>query len=248
MEVRFLPRASQKNSLHCPLVAMQAVFLSIDGSKTFGKKWLREMTKIAFILYEEVSKLKKLLIPIIIAVALIAIVAAILVPSYNGFVELEEKVDQSYAQIDNQLQRRMDLIPNLVETVKGFASQEQAVIDSVTEARSNLAGAEGIDEQAEADSQLSGALSRLLVVVENYPELKSNENFQQLSDELAGTENRIAVARQDYNGVVSAFNSKAKSFPGNLTAGMFGFEEKPYFEADDNASDVPAVDFGNDKE
>ena len=192
--------------------------------------------------------MKKLLIPIIIVVALIAIVAAILVPSYNGFVQLEEDVNQSYAQIENQLQRRLDLIPNLVETVKGFADQEQSVIDSVTEARSNLAGAEGVSEQAEADAELSGALSRLLVVVENYPEIRSSENFQQLSDELAGTENRIAVARQDYNATVAEFNRKAKSFPGNMIAGVFGFDEKEYFEADPDASEAPEVDFGTDED
>ncbi|MDN3428781.1 LemA family protein [Microbacterium sp. APC 3898] len=192
--------------------------------------------------------MRKLLIPIIIVIALIAIVAAILVPSYNGFVQLEEDVNQSYAQIENQLQRRLDLIPNLVETVKGFADQEQDVIDSVTEARSNLAGAEGVSEQAEADAELSGALSRLLVVVENYPEIRSSENFQQLSDELAGTENRIAVARQDYNGTVSEFNRKARSFPGNMIAGIFGFDEKEYFEADPDASEAPEVDFGTDED
>lgn len=192
--------------------------------------------------------MKKILIPIIIVVAFIAIVAAILVPSYNGFVQLEEDVNQSYAQIENQLQRRLDLIPNLVETVKGFADQEQSVIDSVTEARSNLAGAEGVSEQAEADAELSGALSRLLVVVENYPEIRSSENFQQLSDELAGTENRIAVARQDYNGTVSEFNRKARSFPGNMIAGVFGFDEKEYFEADPDASEAPEVDFGTDED
>ncbi|WP_223641796.1 LemA family protein [Planococcus sp. 4-30] len=192
--------------------------------------------------------MRKLLIPIIIVIAIIVIIAAILVPSYNNFVQLEEDVNQSYAQIENQLQRRLDLIPNLVETVKGFADQEQDVIDSVTEARSNLAGAEGISEQAEADAELSGALSRLLVVVENYPEIRSSENFQQLSDELAGTENRIAVARQDYNGTVSEFNRKARSFPGNMIAGVFGFDEKEYFEADPDASEAPEVDFGTDED
>ena len=192
--------------------------------------------------------MRKLLIPIIIVIAIIVIIAAILVPSYNSFVQLEEDVNQEYAQIENQLQRRLDLIPNLVETVKGFANQEQDVIDSVTEARSNLAGAEGVSEQAEADAELSGALSRLLVVVENYPEIRSSENFQQLSDELAGTENRIAVARQDYNGAVSEFNRKARSFPGNMIAGVFGFDEKEYFEADSDASEVPEVNFGNDED
>lgn len=192
--------------------------------------------------------MKKILIPIIGVIAIVALVAAMIVPSYNGFVSLEEDVNQSYAQIENQLQRRLDLIPNLVETVKGFANQEQEVINSITEARSNLAGANTVQEQANADAELSGALSRLLVVVENYPDLKSSENFQQLSDELAGTENRIAVARQDYNGSVTEFNRKARSFPGNMIAGVFGFDEKEYFEADANASEVPEVDFGTDEE
>lgn len=192
--------------------------------------------------------MKKILIPFVVIIAIVALIAAMIVPSYNGFVSLEEDVNQSYAQIENQLQRRLDLIPNLVETVKGFANQEQEVINSITEARSNLAGANTVQEQANADAELSGALSRLLVVVENYPELKSSENFQQLSDELAGTENRIAVARQDYNGSVTEFNRKARSFPGNMIAGVFGFDEKEYFEADANASEVPEVDFGTDEE
>ncbi len=192
--------------------------------------------------------MKKILIPFVVIIAVIALIAAMIVPSYNGFVSLEEDVNQSYAQIENQLQRRLDLIPNLVETVKGFANQEQEVINSITEARSNLAGANTVQEQANADAELSGALSRLLVVVENYPDLKSSENFQQLSDELAGTENRIAVARQDYNGSVTEFNRKARSFPGNMIAGVFGFDEKEYFEADANASEVPEVDFGTDEE
>lgn len=192
--------------------------------------------------------MKKMLIPFVVIIAIIALIVAMIVPSYNGFVSLEEDVNQSYAQIENQLQRRLDLIPNLVETVKGFANQEQEVISSITEARSKLAGANTVQEQANADAELSGALSRLLVVVENYPELKSSENFQQLSDELAGTENRIAVARQDYNGSVTEFNRKVRSFPGNMIAGVFGFDEKEYFEADPNASEVPEVDFGTDEE
>ncbi|MBB5180984.1 LemA protein [Planomicrobium koreense] len=192
--------------------------------------------------------MKKLLIPIVVIIAIIALIAAMIVPSYNGFVSLEEDVNQSYAQIENQLQRRLDLIPNLVETVKGFANQEQEVINSITEARSNLAGANTVQEQANADAKLSGALSRLLVVVENYPELKSSENFQQLSDELAGTENRIAVARQNYNASVTEFNRKARSFPGNMVAGVFGFEQKEYFEADPDAQEAPEVDFGTDEE
>lgn len=194
------------------------------------------------------TELRRLLVPLIGLVIIIALAAMILVPSYNNFVQLEEDVNQSYSQLENQLQRRLDLIPNLVETVRGFANQEQEVINSVTEARANLAGASGVEEQAEANSELSGALSRLLVVVENYPELRSSENFQQLSDELAGTENRIAVARMDYNESVSQFNRRARSFPGSLVAGVFGFDEKEYFEADAGAEDAPEVDFGTDSE
>ncbi|ANU18955.1 LemA family protein [Planococcus plakortidis] len=192
--------------------------------------------------------MKKLLIPLLLVIGLIVIAIAIFGSSYNNFVQLEEDVNQSYAQLESQLQRRLDLIPNLVETVKGFADQEQEVIESVTEARSSMANAGSVEEQAEADAELSGALSRLLVVVENYPEIRSSENFQQLSDELAGTENRIAVARQDYNGSVTEFNREVRSFPGNMVAGIFGFDEKEYFEADAGAEDAPDVDFGTDGE
>ncbi|WP_434402211.1 LemA family protein [Planococcus sp. 11815] len=192
--------------------------------------------------------MKKLLIPLLLVIGLIVIAVAVFGSSYNNFVQLEEDVNQSYAQLESQLQRRLDLIPNLVETVKGFADQEQEVIDSVTEARSSMANAGSVEEQAEADAELSGALSRLLVVVENYPEIRSSENFQQLSDELAGTENRIAVARQDYNGSVTEFNREVRSFPGNMVAGIFGFDEKEYFEADAGAEDAPDVDFGTDEE
>lgn len=192
--------------------------------------------------------MKKLLIPLLLVIGLIVIAIAVFGSSYNNFVQLEEDVNQSYAQLESQLQRRLDLIPNLVETVKGFADQEQEVIDSVTDARSSMANAGSVEEQAEADAELSGALSRLLVVVENYPEIRSSENFQQLSDELAGTENRIAVARQDYNGSVTEFNREVRSFPGNMVAGIFGFDEKEYFEADAEAEDAPDVDFGTDEE
>lgn len=173
--------------------------------------------------------MKKFLLPIGIIVAIIVVAIATFSSSYNKFVTAEENVDQAYSQIETQLQRRVDLIPNLVNTVKGFAKQEKEVIGQVTEARSKLAGANGPGEQAAADSELSGALSRLLVVVENYPELKSNENFRQLMDELAGTENRIAVARKDYNGQVASYNKTVKRFPGKLVASVFGFDAKEYF-------------------
>ena len=192
--------------------------------------------------------MKKGLVPILIVVGIIVVLALMLIPSYNGFVNGEENVDRAYAQVENQLQRRLDLIPNLVETVKGFAKQEKDVIDSVTEARARLAGAGSPQDQAEANDELSGALSRLLVVVENYPELKSDANFRQLMDELAGTENRLSVARQDYNNEVADFNRKVKRFPGALLAGIFGFDEKEYFKADAAAQDAPKIDFGGDGE
>ncbi|MEZ7171682.1 LemA family protein [Sporosarcina sp. OR05] len=192
--------------------------------------------------------MKKLLGPIGIIIAIVVVLGLIFVPSYNKFVNLEENVDQSYAQVENQLQRRLDLIPNLVNTVKGYASHEKEVLTQISEARAKLAGASGPEEQAAADSELSSALSRLLVVVENYPDLKANQNFTQLMDELAGTENRIAVARQDYNTVVADYNKQTKRFPGRLVASMFGFDEKEYFKADVAANEAPEVDFGDDKD
>lgn len=192
--------------------------------------------------------MKKGLGPIIVIVGIIVVFAVIFTSSYNKFVNLEENVDQSYAQVENQLQRRLDLIPNLVNTVKGYASHEKEVLTQISEARAKLAGASGPEEQAAADSELSSALSRLLVVVENYPDLKANQNFTQLMDELAGTENRIAVARQDYNTVVADYNKQTKRFPGRLVASMFGFDEKEYFKADAAANEAPEVDFGDDKD
>ncbi|GIN86520.1 hypothetical protein J6TS2_29060 [Heyndrickxia sporothermodurans] len=182
----------------------------------------------------------------IIVIAVIFVFGTI--SSYNGFVSAEEKVNQQYANIDTQLQRRIDLIPNLVNTVKGYATHEKEVIKNVSDARAKLAGAKTPVDQATANDELSGALSRLLVVVENYPDLKANQNYQQLMDELAGTENRIAVARKDYNDEVAIFNKKVKSFPGVMVAGIFGFDKKEYFKAQSGAQEAPKVDFeGNGK-
>jgi LemA protein len=191
--------------------------------------------------------LKKGYMVIGIIVAVIVIFGAMITSSYNSFVNLEENVDQSYAQIENQLQRRLDLIPNLVNTVKGFASHEKEVIASISDARARLAGANTPKEQATANSELSGALSRLLVVVENYPDLKANQQFTQLMDELAGTENRISVARKDYNDQVAVYNKKIKSFPGAMIAGITGFDAKEYFKADPSAQEAPKVDFGGNE-
>lgn len=196
-------------------------------------------------LIERGARMKKGLIIIIAVVVVIMMLAGSVIGRYNSLVTLNEDVQEARSQIDNQLQRRNDLIPNLVETVKGFASQEKEIFQSVSDARSKLIGATGVQEQADADAELSGALSRLLAISEAYPELKSDANFRQLSDELAGTENRIAVARQDYNAVAKNYNSQTKKFPMNIFAGMFGFDPVTYFEASEGAEDVPEVNFGN---
>lgn len=185
---------------------------------------------------------KSTIVIIVVIVILVAIIAG-LVSNYNGVVSLSEEVDNKFATIDTMLQRRADLIPNLVNTVKGYTNQEQAVIDSVTDARAKLAGANSVGEKANADQELSTALSNLLVVVENYPDLKSSQNFINLSDELAGTENRIATARKDYNDAVKEYNTKIKRFPTNIVSGMFGYGEKEYFQASEGSEEVPTVDF-----
>lgn len=186
--------------------------------------------------------MKKSSIGILVVIAIIIIIA-MLISSYNGIVSKAEEVDNKFATIDTQLQRRADLIPNLVNTVKGYAKQEQEIINSVTEARAKLAGATTITDKAKADDELTSALNRLMVVVENYPDLKSSQNFIQLSDELAGTENRIATARRDYNEAVKSYNLKIKKFPTNLIAGMFGYSQKDYFEASEQSKEVPNVNF-----
>ncbi len=165
--------------------------------------------------------------------------------TYNSLVTLDEQVRNAQAEIENQLQRRYDLIPNYVETVKGYASHEKEVLEEITRARSRIGSAPTLKEKLKANDDLNSALSRLLVVVENYPNLKANENFIRLQDELAGTENRIAVARRRYNQAVQVYNRRIRSFPTNILAGMFGFERKPYFEAPKAAQQAPKVDFKN---
>ena len=187
--------------------------------------------------------MKKSTIAIIVVVVILIAIIAGLVSSYNGVVSLAEEVDNKFATIDTMLQRRADLIPNLVNTVKGYTNQEQSVIDSVTDARAKLAGANSVEEKANADQELTSALNNLLVVVENYPDLKSSQNFINLSDELAGTENRIATARKDYNDAVKEYNTKIKRFPTNIVSGMFGYGEKEYFQASEGSEEVPTVDF-----
>jgi LemA protein len=164
--------------------------------------------------------------------------------SYNRFTGSEEAIKAQWGQVQNQLQRRNDLIPNLVETVKGYAAQERDIFTSVAASREKLAGARTPQETITAANEQSAALARLLVIVENYPQLKSDATFQRLMDELAGTENRIATERMRYNERVQEYNTLRRRFPSNVTAKVFGFEEYPYFEAPAEAQQVPKVNFG----
>ena len=188
--------------------------------------------------------MKKSLIVLISILALLVIIIGYGISINNKMVNADEAVMSQWAKVENQYQRRADLIPNLVSTVKSYTKHETEIIDKVLAARDQLMNADTVEEKSEADQQMDSALSGLKVVVENYPELKSNALFTQLMDELAGTENRISVARQDYNTAVRAYNAKVKRFPNNILAGLFGFSEKPYFEADPAASTAPQVSFG----
>jgi LemA protein len=164
--------------------------------------------------------------------------------SYNRFTGSEEAIKSQWGQVQNQLQRRNDLIPNLVETVKGFAAQEKEIFTQIAASREKLAGARTPEDTIKAANEQSAALSRLLVVVENYPTLKSDANFQRLMDELSGTENRIATERMRYNERVQEYNTLRRKFPSNVTAKVFGFKEYPYFEAPAAAQQLPKVNFG----
>ncbi len=164
--------------------------------------------------------------------------------SYNKFVGQEVAIKAQWAQVENQLQRRNDLIPNLVETVKGYAQHEEGVFKEIADARSQLLNAKSPEESIAAANRQTSALGRLLAVVENYPNLKANEQFNRLMDELAGTENRLAVERQRYNERVQEYDTSRRQFPANLTAKMFGFKEYPFFQAPPEAKQVPKVNFG----
>lgn len=187
--------------------------------------------------------MKKSNIILICIIAFIVILAIVVISSYNGIVSKHETVESSLSDLDVMLQRRTDLVPNLVSTVKGYASHETEIINKITDARTKLLNASSIEEKSNANNELSNSLNALMVVIENYPDLKSSENFTQLSDELAGTENRIAVARKDYNNAVKTFNTTIIKFPNNILANMFGFEKATYFESDESSSEVPSVNF-----
>jgi LemA protein len=179
-----------------------------------------------------------------LVVALIVVLVLALVLMYNRLVRLRNQIEAAWSQIDVQLKRRYDLIPNLVETVKGYAAHERETFEAVTRARQQAAGATGVEDQAQAENLLTQTLRQLFAVAEAYPQLKANENFLELQEELTGTEGRIAFARQFYNERVLAFDNSLESFPSNVIAGAFGFKPKPYFETETASREPVRVDFG----
>ena len=189
------------------------------------------------------GRMKTIVIVVAILLLVVLIPYSFLKGTYNSLVTLDESVKAAWAQVENQLQRRYDLIPNYVETVKGYAAHEKEVLMGVTEARARVGGGGSIQDKMESNNALSSALSRLLLVVERYPDLKANTNFIRLQDELAGTENRIAVERRRYNETVRTYNTKIRRFPTNLLAGMFGFERAAFFEVPKEMQEAPKVKF-----
>lgn len=181
-----------------------------------------------------------------VAVLFLVIIAGSVVKRYNTLVMLNEAIPGAWAQVENVLQRRYDLIPNLVNTVKGYAKHEGELFEQFAIARQMQAGAKSVKQKVRASNAMESFLGRLMVVVERYPDLKANQNFLKLQDELAGTENRIAVERRRYNDIVRRYNTAVKMFPSNIIAGMFGFESKEdsYFEMAEGAETAPVVDFG----
>jgi len=176
---------------------------------------------------------------------IVAVMLAVLAAGcgYNSMVAMREQIEAALAQVENQLQRRNDLIPNYVETVKGYAKQETTIFTAIADARARIGSAQTVPDKIAANNELSSALARLLVVIENYPELKSSENFMRLQDELAGTENRIATERMRYNEAVRTYNVRIRQFPANLVAASFNFEAAPLFEAPASAKEAPKVKF-----
>ncbi len=184
------------------------------------------------------------MVPAIILVVIIVAIALGVIGIYNGLVRLRNVVKNAWSQIDVQLKRRHDLIPNLVETVKGYAGHEKTTLQNVTEARTKAVAAQGVEAQARAEGELSAALGRLMVVVEQYPDLKANQNFLALQEELTSTENKIGFSRQHYNDSVMTYNTKIQSFPDNIVAGTFSFGAETFFEIEDAAErEVPKVQF-----
>lgn len=183
------------------------------------------------------------MIPLIIIIAIAAVVGIATVAIYNGLVQKRNRTDNAWAQVDVQLKRRYDLIPNLVETVKGYAAHEQETFQAVVEARSAAQAAGTVEAQAEAENFLTASLRKLFALAEDYPELRATENFQKLQADLSDTENKIAVSRQIYNDTVLTFNNGVQTVPSNLVAAAFGFRTRPYFEIESDARSAPQVDF-----
>ncbi|MCK4343574.1 MAG: LemA family protein [Phycisphaerae bacterium] len=184
------------------------------------------------------------LIALLIVLGIGVIVLFWCIGIYNGLVRLRNEVKNAWAQIDVQLKRRHDLIPNLVETVKGYAGHEKSTLEAVVQARSQAVGAQGVANQARAEGQLSQTLGKLMLLVESYPDLKANQNFLALQEELTSTENKIGFSRQFYNDTVMKYNTRIQSFPPNIVAGMFGFGESEFFELEDQAQrEAPQVKF-----
>ena len=179
----------------------------------------------------------------IVVGVIVVLLVLVFVLSYNGLVRLRNRIDNAWSQIDVQLKRRYDLIPNLVNTVKGYAAHEREVFEQVTQARANAINAQGPQQQAQAENVLSGALKSLFAVAEAYPELKANQNFLSLQEELTSTEDRVAYARQFYNDSVLSYNNKLQTFPRNIIAGMFNFEKREYFEGEPEATGPVKVEF-----
>jgi LemA protein len=179
----------------------------------------------------------------IVALSIVGLLVIWVIATYNRLVILKNRIENAWSQIDVQLRRRFDLIPNLVETVKGYATHEKEVFEKVTEARASMGNAQGVAAQGEAQNMITSALKSLFAVAENYPELKANQNFMMLQEELSGTESKIAYARQFYNDTVMSFNALIQSFPANILAGMFGFHTHEYFPMEDVAREPVKVQF-----
>ncbi len=181
---------------------------------------------------------------LLIALGVLLLIGAFFASAYNRLVRLDEAINAAWSQVENVLQRRNDLIPNLVSSVKGYAKHEKEIFENIANARAAMMGAKTIDEKVRANTAMDSALARLLAIAENYPQLKANTSFENLMAELAGTENRISVERKKYNEVVQAYNSMVRTFPTNIIAGMFGFSKKEaYFKAEEQAKQVPQVKF-----
>jgi len=179
-----------------------------------------------------------------IAIGVAVLFVIFLIATYNRLVRLRNRVEAAWSQIDVQLKRRHDLIPNLVETVKGYAAHERETLEAVTQARQQAVAAQGVEEQAQAENMLTATLRQLFAVAEAYPDLKANENFLALQEELTGTESRIAFSRQFYNEQVLTYDNALETFPSNLVAGAFNFEQKEYFEVEEAGREAVRVDFG----